>query len=113
MRKLSFSILLIVGILLFPFNVYDLQNIQDAEIENCKWQDFNLYGKVQIVESFPDIKVQLTEHFPDIKVKYVQAFPDECGEWQLVEQFPDFKVQIVDHFPDIKIKIVDHFPGVD
>jgi hypothetical protein len=82
-------------------------------IENCQWENIQLYGKVQIVETFPDIKVQIVDHFPDLRVKYVEHFPDECGEWQIVENFPDFKVQIVESFPDIKIKLVDHFPGTD
>ena len=60
-----------------------------------------LYGKVQEVSSFPDIKVQV-----------VSSFPDNIGEWQFVDSFPDFTVQFVDSFPDIKIKFVDSFPGI-
>ena len=76
--------------------------------EKCK-----LFGKIQLVEHFPDVKVQVVEHFPDIKVKKVDAFPDDPGEWQIVEHFPDYKVQIVEHFPDYKIQYVEHFPGCD
>ena len=84
--------------------------------ENCTYTNkdgktFNLYGKVKIVESFPDIKVQLVESFPDLKVKIVESFPDQCGKIKLVESFPDVKVQLVESFPDIKVKIVDSFPG--
>lgn len=84
---------------------------------NCTYTNkdgktFNLYGKVKIVESFPDIKVQLVESFPDLEVKLVDNFPDQCGKVKLVESFPDVKVQIVNSFPDIKVKIVDNFPGV-
>lgn len=80
---------------------------------NCEWKGIKLYGKVQFVTSFPDIKIEYVESFPDIKVKFVTSFPDDCGEWQVVESFPDFKVQIVESFPDIKVKIVDSFPGMD
>ena len=85
--------------------------------ENCTYTNkdgktFNLYGKVKIVESFPDIKVQIVESFPDVKVKLVENFPDQCGKVKLVESFPDVKVQIVNSFPDIKVKIVENFPGV-
>lgn len=73
---------------------------------------FNLYGKVKIVESFPDIKVQIVDAFEDLDVKIVEAFPDQCGKVKLVDAFPDVKVKIVTSFPDIKVKIVDAFPGV-
>ena len=73
---------------------------------------FPLYGRVKIVESFPDIKVKLVESFPDLEVKLVESFPDDCGKVKLVESFPDVKVKIVDSFPDLKVKIVDRFPGV-
>ena len=74
---------------------------------------FDLYGKVKIVEAFPDIKVQIVNTFEDIDVKIVEAFPDQCSKVKLVESFPDVKVQIVNSFPDIKVKIVDAFPGVN
>lgn len=85
--------------------------------ENCTFvtkdgKTFNLYGKVKIVESFPDIKVQIVESFEDLDVKIVENFPDQCGKIKLVENFPDVKVQIVNSFPDIKVKIVESFPGV-
>lgn len=85
--------------------------------ENCTYTNkdgktFNLYGKVKIVESFPDIKVQIVDSFEDLDVKLVESFPDQCGKFKLVESFPDVKVQIVNSFPDIKVKIVDSFPGV-
>lgn len=79
---------------------------------DCKFGDLILYGKVQFVTSFPDLKVQVVESFPDLKVKIVESFPDKCGEWQIVSSFPDLKVQIVESFPDIKIKFVESFPGI-
>ncbi len=80
---------------------------------NCYYKGIKLWGKVQFVTSFPDIKIQYVESFPDIKVKFVTSFPDECGLWQITESFPDFKVQVVTSFPDIKVKVVENFPGVD
>lgn len=85
---------------------------QNCTYTNKDGKTFNLYGKVKIVESFPDIKVQLVESFPDVEVKLVENFPDQCGKVKLVESFPDVKVQIVNSFPDIKVKIVENFPGV-
>ncbi|MDW8201957.1 MAG: hypothetical protein RML75_12230 [Cyanobacteriota bacterium SKYGB_h_bin112] len=78
----------------------------------CSFGGKPLYGKVQVVESFPDVRVQAVESFPDLKVKLVSSFPDSCGEWQIVESFPHVKVQFVQNFPDIKIQYVKAFPGL-
>ena len=87
-------------------------NKENCTFTNKEGKTFNLYGKVKIVESFPDIKVQIVESFEDLDVKIVESFPDQCGKVKLVESFPDVKVQIVNSFPDIKVKIVESFPGV-
>ncbi len=86
--------------------------ISDKVDEDCKFNGMKLYGKIQFVTSFPDIKVKIVESFPDLKVTIVESFPDECGKWQIVNSFPDLKVQIVESFPDIKIKFVESFPGL-
>ena len=70
-----------------------------------------IFGKIQIVDSFPDYKVQVVDSFPDLRVQVVNSFPDKAGKWQMVQSFPDFKVQIVDSFPDFKIQSVSSFPG--
>ena len=51
-------------------------------------KEIPLYGKVQIVDAFPDLKVQIVDAFADLEVKIVNAFPD------------------------IKVRIVDAFPGI-
>ncbi len=79
---------------------------------DCTYKGLKLYGKVQIVEHFPDLKIQIVEHLPDLLVQKVEHFPNACGQWQIVDHFPDLKVQIVEHLPDLKIQWVDHFPGV-
>lgn len=114
---------IILGIACIVFQKYEwtdtaLNNKITTEVldqlENeCQFKGIPLYGKVQIVDAFPDIKVQVVDAFPDIKVKWVDHFADECGKWEEVDVFPDFKIQYVDAFPDIKVKWVDHFPGVD
>lgn len=80
--------------------------------EECSFNGIKLYGKIQFVESFPDMTIKVVESFPDLKVKIVDSFADDCGEWQIVDSFPDLKVKIVDSFPDIKIKFVESFPGI-
>ncbi|HEY9837307.1 MAG TPA: hypothetical protein V6D27_10455, partial [Vampirovibrionales bacterium] len=44
------------------------RNKVDAD---CTYNDISLYGKVQIVESFPDLKIQIVASFPDLRVKMV------------------------------------------
>ena len=80
--------------------------------KKCTLNGHKLYGKIQIVDAFPDLKVEVVTAFPDLKVKKVDAFPDECGKWEIVDAFPDVKVQLVDAFPDLKIEFVDAFPGL-
>jgi len=80
--------------------------------EDCVLNGKNLWGKIKVVEHFPDLKVKVVEHFPDLKVKQVEHFPDKCGKWKFVEHFPDLKIKFVEHFPDLKIKFVEHFPGL-
>jgi hypothetical protein len=70
-----------------------------------------LFGKIKIVDSFPDVKVKVVDSFPDLKVQVVKSFPNSPGKWQFVDSFPDYKVQYVSSFPDVKIKFVDSFPG--
>ena len=79
---------------------------------SCSFKGKKLYGKIQIVTSFPDVKVQEVTSFPDIKVEKVSSFPDKCGKWQIVTSFPDIKVQFVTSFPDVKVQYVKSFPGV-
>ncbi len=79
---------------------------------DCTLKSIKLYGAVQVVDSFPDLKVQIVTSFPDLKVKAVDSFPDECGKWRFVESFPDFKIQYVESFPDLKIELVESFPGL-
>ncbi len=73
----------------------------------------DLYGRIEIVDSFPDVKIQEVSAFADIKVEWVSAFADGPGKWEKVTSFPDYKVQMVDAFPDYKVEFVTAFPGCD
>lgn len=79
----------------------------------CEYKDIKLYGKVEFVESFPDLTIEFVESFPDLRVQFVSSFPGNCGQWQKVSSFPDFTVQVVHSFPDLKVKQVESFPGMD
>ena len=98
--------------LLLSSGITFAQSEDENNSGNCTHNGYKLFGKIQFVESFPDITVQVVESFPDLKVKIVNSFPHECGEWQIADSFPDLKVQIVESFPDIKIKFVESFPGL-
>jgi len=82
------------------------------KVTDCKYKNVSLYGKVKVVNSFPDFKVKIVESFPDLKVKIVESFPDSCGKWKMVDSFPDFTIQFVDSFPDFTVKMVESFPGM-
>ncbi len=84
----------------------------DIDKSACTFKGKKLYGKIQIVTSFPDVKIQEVTSFPEIKVQKVSSFPDKCGQRQIVSSFPDTKVQIVTSFPDVKVQYVNSFPGV-
>lgn len=71
-----------------------------------------LYGRVRVVEHFPDYRVRIVEHFPDLKVRWVEHHADGPGLWIRVEHHPDFSIQFVEHFADFSIQLVDHFPGL-
>ena len=98
-------------LLLFACSIL-AQSKDSFEEEKCSFNGIKLNGKIQFVESFPDLTVQVVESFPDLKVKIVDSFPDDCGEWQIVDSFPDIKVKIVESFADIKVKFVESFPGM-
>lgn len=81
------------------------------DLEACAFNGFPLFGDVQVVESFPDVRVQIVDSFPDLNVQAVTSFPGACGQWKFVDSFADLKIQYVDSFPDVKIKMVTSFPG--
>ncbi|KHT34633.1 hypothetical protein [Pectobacterium carotovorum] len=70
-----------------------------------------VYGRIQIVDSFPDYRVQIVSAHERLRVQEVTAFANRAGEWEIVDSFPDFKIQIVDIHPDFKVRLIEHFPG--
>jgi hypothetical protein len=85
---------------------------QEIDIYTCTWKGINLYGKVQIVESNPDIRVEVVSVWPDILVDTTDYTPSRCGEWKFVKDWPDFKIQFVNSGADIKISFNNTWPGV-
>jgi hypothetical protein len=104
--------LTLIFLFLLSTTLFSQSDKNDLNKDNCTLKGFPLNGKIQFVDSFPDITVQVVESFPDLKVEIVNSFPDDCGEWQIVDSFPDVKVKIVESFADIKIKFVESFPGI-
>ena len=83
-----------------------------GDLTDCTFNGINLWGDVQVVDSFPDIQVRIVDSFPDLNVEFVESFPDACGRWQMVDSFPDFTIEFVESFPDIEISVVESFPGL-
>jgi hypothetical protein len=110
MEKIIVSVIALV--IVFGFAAYNVSGSNQIS-SDCTFHGKKMYGKVQVVTSFPDIKVQVVSSFADLKVQTVNSFPDSCGKWQFVNSFPDFKIQYVNSFPDIKIMMVNSFPGVN
>ncbi len=104
--------LLLPFTLLIAYSATFAQSDEGLNEDECSFNGLKLYGKIQFVESFPDITVKVVDSFADLKVKIVDSFPDDCGEWEIVDSFPDLKVKIVESFPDIEIKFVESFPGI-
>jgi hypothetical protein len=78
----------------------------------CTFKGHKLYGKVQFVDSFADVKVRVVTSLPDFKVELVDALPTRCGQWQEVTSLPDLRVKVVDSLADLEIKYVTSFPGL-
>lgn len=71
-----------------------------------------IYGRIQLVDSFPDYTFKVVSSFEDLRVKKVKSFPTSCGKWKIVNSFPDFKLKLVKSFPDFTVKYVTSFPGI-
>jgi hypothetical protein len=110
-QSFKISIAIIISLISMISTTY-AQTEDEINEDECTFNSIKLFGKIQFVESFPDITVQAVESFPDLKVKIVDSFADDCGEWQIVDSFPDVKVKIVESFADIKIQFVESFPGI-
>ena len=63
-----------------------------------------VYGRIQYVTTFPDVKVRVVRSFADLRVQVVTSFANKPGRWQIVDHLPDFRVQIVEHFEDFTIE---------
>ncbi|WP_202804462.1 hypothetical protein [Baaleninema simplex] len=112
MTKRYRAIAIGVACLVFLFAGFARGATGNVDAETCTANGFSLFGKVRVVESFPDLTVKIVDAFPDLNVQVVDAFPDRCGQWEFVESFPDIEIKFVESFPDIEIKFVDAFPGI-
>lgn len=71
-----------------------------------------LWGRVRVVNSYPDFKVAVVSSYPDLRVQKVSSYPDSVGRWQFVNSYEDFSIQYVTSYPDFTIQFVDSYPGV-
>ena len=77
----------------------------------CTFKGKKLYGRVEYVTSFPDLKVRVVTSLPDLRVETVSSLPSRCGEWQEVTSSPVIRVKLVDAFEDLEIEYVTSLPG--
>src|SRR5262245_8432759 len=77
---------------------------------NCTWKGKKLYGKIEFVDSFPDLKIREVTALPDFKVEMVSSLPSRCGEWQEVTSLPTLRVKRVTAFEDLEVEFVTAFP---
>lgn len=92
--------------------IYSLSGDTKTKVSDCACNGIRLFGRVQVVDRFPDLRVRVVSSFEDIRVRKVDSFPDRCGKWQFVDSFPDFTIQYVAIGADIRVKFVESFPGV-
>ncbi|MFT3710940.1 MAG: hypothetical protein QM817_25215 [Archangium sp.] len=78
---------------------------------NCTWKGKKLYGKIEFVDSFPDLKIREVTALADLKVEMVSSLPSRCGEWQEVTSLPTLRVKKVTAFEDLEVEFVTAFPG--
>lgn len=53
-----------------------------------------IYGKIKIVDSFPDYKVKVVKSFADLHVKEVTSFPNSEGKWKIVDSFRTLRLSL-------------------
>ena len=112
MRTIPKYLIIILVVILGISIVSPAWGRDEIDKETCSYKEKKLYGKVLVVESFPDLEVKIVTSFPDLQVQPVDSSADRCGQWQFVESFPDLKVKFVTSFPDVTIKFVNSSPGL-
>lgn len=111
LRKLASAVAVAGALLGGAFLFRPLARARGKIGPDCTLKGKKLYGRVQVVTAFPDLKVRVVDVFPDLEVQKVDRFPEKCGMWTMVDKLPDLKIQLVDVFPDLKIRHVKVFPG--
>lgn len=69
-------------------------------------QPQQVFGRIQVVDHFPDVRVRVVRGIADMEVRVVDALPNRQGRWQFVDHFPDFRVQFVQHHADFTVRLV-------
>lgn len=102
--------IVLLSVILFTGIHYPGSNAE--VIKRGKIDPAKVFGRIQYVTKFADVKVKVVESFGDVRVQLVSSFADSAGKWEIVDSMADFKVEIVDSFEDFTIQYVDAFPGV-
>lgn len=80
--------------------------------KDCTFKGKKLYGKVQVVDAFPDFRVRVVSAFPDLKVQRSTLLPVPAVAGNGWTPFPISKSSSSNAFSDFDIQYVDAFPGI-
>ena len=92
-----------IGLILFSVLLTTTTAFAGKVGDDCTFKGKKLYGKVQYVDSFPDLKIKFVDSFPDLEVEKVTSSPSKCGQWQIVNSFADLKVKVETGMKGVKI----------
>lgn len=88
-------------------------SILSSEIKtNCIYKNKKLYGRIQFVDTFPDIRIRIVTSKPNLRVVKKQSNAIQCGEWQIVNFAPSIRIMIDQKHGEIDVQYVDFSPGV-
>ncbi|MFP4023992.1 MAG: hypothetical protein ACLFVR_05650 [Thiohalospira sp.] len=81
-------------IILFLFIIIPI--ISYSQVENCKLNEIELKGNVQVVEHNADLNVYVSQYEgTNTFLVSLVYHPGHCGEWRIVEFNGDFTIRIV------------------
>jgi hypothetical protein len=74
MKRTAFGIAVVIGTYAFAAASPRIAPMGKVA-SSCTLGGKKLYGKVKVVDHFPDFTIQYVDHFPDFEIKKVSHFP--------------------------------------
>jgi hypothetical protein len=109
LKKVSIylAVFLLLG-LIFIFPI-----LPNPVSKNCMYKGKKLSGRIELVDTFPDIRVRVVKSNPHLRVQKMKANTARCGEWEIVKFPPSLRVMIDQVHGEIDIQYVNFSPGVE